>query len=307
MRRWLLNQVCRWVVRPHLARQSDHIKARSSMERAARWNLRKPRNMRVVDYGTHAEVSLGSTDETRVIFYLHGGGYIAGSPTTHAAMAARLSALTGLRVILPRYALAPENPAPAQFDAAVGAFDRLLDSGISAENVALGGDSAGGGLALSLLSHLCTTDQRPACGFFFSPWTDLALTGESLKTNAARDRLLPASRIEELVADYVVQGGRRDDPRISPLYAEFPSPPPVQIHVSETEILLDDARRMASRLRVAGGDVDLRIAPDLPHVWPIFDGFTPEARQTLKDTARFIRASFTPPLPPPEPANRSDN
>jgi len=222
-----------------------------------------------------------------VILYFHGGAYLVGAPETHAAMLAEVSRLTGLPAFLPRYRLAPEHPFPAAFDDAVTAWNRLRALGHAPGEIILGGDSAGGGLALALLAHLCRTGQPPAGAFALSPWTDLTFTSASLNTNARRDPLLPVDRIGEVRA-MILGTPPVDpaDPRLSPLFADFPDAPPVQIHVAESEILLDDSLRLQTLLP----DADIRVAGDLPHVWPILHNYLPEARDTLDTTAGFIRA-----------------
>ena len=161
--------------------------------------------------------------------------------------------------------------------------------------IILGGDSAGGGLALALLAELCDRGTPPAGLIAFSPWTDLTLSGPSLIAHAASDPLLPAARIREVIA--LIQGALpASDPRLSPLSARFKNPPPVLIQVGSDEILLDDALRMAEALRAAGGPVTLQVAPLAPHVWQIFDGWIPEARQSLREAARFARLQAGLPL-----------
>ena len=244
--------------------------------------------MLVLENEHEERVSVGNSVGRKTILYFHGGGYIAGSPATHCAMLARLSKLSGLPVVLPSYRLAPEHPAPAAFEDACAAHKRLLARGFHPGDIILGGDSAGGGLALALMAHLTQIEQAPAAGFFLSPWTDLGLTGASLTKNASRDVLLPVSRIQELVG--VVCGDCDPvDPRLSPLYAQFDKPPPILIHASKSEILWDDSRRMAERLRDCGGRVVLTAQEDAPHVWPILDGYIPEARATLKEIAAFLK------------------
>ena len=242
-------------------------------------------------------VSVGRPDPGRAILYFHGGAYIAGSPRTHRALAGRLSALSGLRVCVPRYPLAPEAPAPAAFDAAIQAWKRLGALGYAPGDIVLGGDSAGGGLALALLAHLTRDDATPAGLFAFSPWTDLTASGASVGANAARDRLLDKTRLAEVVG-YVTGDGAfpASDPRLSPLFAEFGAPPPVWLCVAETEILYDDTLRMAGNLRAAGGSVVVRHLSDAPHVWPLFDGWFPEARATTAEAASFARSCLS--LPP---------
>ena len=223
-----------------------------------------------------------------VILFFHGGAYMMGAPETHAAMIAELARLAGLPAFMPRYRLAPEHRFPAAFDDALNAWNRLRALGHTPGEIVLGGDSAGGGLALALLSHLCRIGQPPAGAFAFSPWTDLTLTGASLKANARRDPLLPVDRIGEVRSMILGAPASADpaDPRLSPLFAAFHDAPPVQIHVAETEILLDDALRLQGPLPGA----DIRVHGDLPHVWPIFHNHLPEARNTLATTASFIHA-----------------
>ncbi|NIZ13954.1 alpha/beta hydrolase [Phaeobacter sp. HF9A] len=232
-------------------------------------------------------VSVGTPLAGKVILYFHGGGYISGSPKTHAAMLGRLSQLSGLEVCAAPYPLAPEAPFPAAFEAAVAAWERVLRRGYRPSDVVLGGDSAGGGLALALLSHLCQRGTPPAALFAMSPWCDLTLSGESLTRNAARDPVFPAARIAELVGYVLPVGSDPADPRISPLFGAFPDCPPVLLHSSAAEILRDDARRMAGVLRGFGAEVTEYVHPTAPHVWHLSDGWLPEARRALCDIAYF--------------------
>ncbi|MGY9048794.1 MAG: alpha/beta hydrolase fold domain-containing protein, partial [Rhodobacterales bacterium] len=152
--------------------------------------------------------------------------------------------------------------------------------------------SAVGGPMLALLAWCCARGTVPRAVFAFSPWTDLAGTGDSLKSNQSRDALLPVERMAELVEIYM-QDADRCDPRASPLYADFPGAPPVLIQLSDTEVLRDDGLRMAERLRSFGANVTVEREADCPHVWQIFDGWLPEARVSLCHVARFIQVSFT--------------
>lgn len=225
-----------------------------------------------------------------VILYFHGGAYFFGSAQTQMPIVSQIAARTGLRAFSADYRLAPEHPFPAAFEDATSAWQGLLDLGYAPNQIILGGDSAGGGLALALLAHLCATNQRPAGLFTCSPWTDLTFTGTSLITNAAKEQILPANRFTDIRS--LILGGARPqdagDPRLSPLYATFLAPPPVLIHVADTEILRDDSLRMRNRLP----DAEIRLAGDLPHVWPLYHDFLPEARATLDETAAFILRSL---------------
>lgn len=232
----------------------------------------------------------------KVLLYLHGGGYLAGSPRTHKRLVARLCRMSGLRAFVPAYALAPEHPVPAQLADAGAAHAHLLAMGYAPGDIVLGGDSAGGGMALALLAQLCRRGQAPAAVFAWSPFCDQTFSGESVRENAGRDHFFPAGRVHEL-ARMILGDTPADDPRASPLFADFPGCPPVLLQVSGSEILRDDAVRMADRLRAAGAEMRLEVWDDAPHVWQIFDGWFPEARQAIGQTAGFIRHHLGLPSP----------
>lgn len=286
----MLNRVLRRVVRPRLVATRTPEQACVEFNRFAGLFLKRPPHLlRLVQRGSPDIhwISSGPTRARRVILYFHGGAYIAGSPLTHQGMLGRLSAMCGVRVAAPRYRLAPTYKAPAQFEDAVAAHAALLALGYPPQSIVLGGDSAGGGLAFALLSDLCARNLRPAGIFAFSPWVDLTLSGDSLRTNAEADPFLPADRVAEVVA-FTLGKASPTDPRVSPLLAEFDKPPPAQLLVGSTEILRSDAERLADRLEAAGGAVALRESPEAPHVWPLFDGYIPEAREALEEVARFV-------------------
>ena len=291
----LLNLAARWITRPLLQRTVDVDRARRDFERGARLQRLPPYLLHLVDRGPLPLhwISVRRQRLDHVILFLHGGAYLTGSPGTHLGLMARLAHLTGLQVACPDYRMAPEHPAPAAFEDAVAAHARLRALGYASDQIILGGDSAGGGLALALLADLCAKGQTPAGLFAFSPWTDLAMTGNSLQANIAHDPLLPVGRMPDVVA-MVLAGFDARDPRISPLYARFDAPPPVFIQVGQGEILLDDSRRMADVLRQAGGHVTLQEWPDCPHVWQMMDNRLPEARRALNQTADFIGSLSTP-------------
>lgn len=221
-----------------------------------------------------------------VLLYFHGGGYVFGSPATHKAMLAQIARRTGCGLILPDYRKAPEHPFPAAVDDAIAVYRAVMDR---PGGVVLGGDSAGGGLALGLLAEILRLGLPSPRGLFaFSPLTDLTGSGDSLRGNAARDVVLPAERTGEMTEMYL-QGADPKDPRASPLFGTFTHAPPVWICAGDTEILLDDTRRMAGLLREQGVQVSEVIAHDLPHVWPLFHTLLPEARATLDEVAAWIR------------------
>ncbi|MCB1348776.1 MAG: alpha/beta hydrolase fold domain-containing protein [Maritimibacter sp.] len=223
----------------------------------------------------------------RALLWFHGGAFVAGSPRTHAAMLARLARATGLEVVLPDYRRAPEHPFPAAPDDARAAFDALVARGIAPEGIVIGGDSAGGNLAFGLLAALLGEGIRPAGVVGMSPVTDLTFSGASIVENAVTDTMLPADRQGD-VPRYYLAGADPTDPRASPLFADFPAPPPVFLQYSASEILRDDNRRLVEKLRAAGGTVVADEWPDTPHVFTLFAAYVPEAREGLARTARFM-------------------
>ncbi len=285
--------------RPALAR-ADPLRLRRSFERKARILFRPPRGSRfredVLSRAGREIRALWAVgrdvddDPARgMILYFHGGGFTFGSPRTHRAMLARISGLAGLPTCLPEYRLAPEHPFPAALEDVVAAYRSFIDRGIPANRILIGGDSAGGGLAFSLLGQIRAGGLPvPAAVFAFSPMLDFTFSGVSFRENAARDVLLPAARAREVRALYL-RDAAPEDPRASPLFGRFPRACPAWLAASDTEILLDDSRRMAEKLRAEGADVSLSIAHDHPHVWPIFHNYLPEAEATLADLARWIR------------------
>ncbi len=223
-----------------------------------------------------------------VILYFHGGGYISGSPATHAALGARLSALSGMRMCLPDYRLAPEHPFPAAPIDALVAYRALLARGYPPRQIILGGDSAGGGLMFALL-HMIAQERLPMPGrvFALSPWTDLTLDQGPRLDDALNDPLLPFDRVREL-RDLYMAGADPHDPRATPLLGDFRGGPPAMIQVGSAEMLLDDSRRMAAHLRAQGIEVRLDVWPQAPHVWQNFQGRLPEADRALAQLAGFV-------------------
>ncbi|WP_226622123.1 alpha/beta hydrolase [Alloyangia pacifica] len=285
-----LNAGLRCLAKPRLARTPGPEAAARDLAQHAPLFMRQPIHLLHLRRpgGLHW-ISAGPCAPRRVIFYIHGGGYISGSPRTHQGVMGRLSLLSGTEVCAPDYPLAQEAPFPAAFEAVAAGWGRLRGLGYAPEQVVLAGDSAGGGLALSLLSVLCARGEAPAGAVVFSPWTDLAMHGESLRRNARADPFLPVGRISELV-EVVAGRAARDDPRLSPLYGAYPDCPPVRLCWSDSEILCDDGARMAARLRAAGARVEVETHPRAPHAWPVFDGWIPEARATLRRAGRFVQA-----------------
>ena len=292
-----LNIWLRTVEKPRRARAAGPEALRKMLDQQSRVLFRMPRGMQkrwlTLEEASGRiealEIVPQNQRSTGVVLYIHGGAFVFGSPGTHAAMAAALAKRLGARVIMPKYRLAPENPYPAAKEDIRAAWDALLAQGIGADQIVVGGDSAGGALALGLLADLTAAKATlPAATFGFSPLTDLSYSGDSFKTNARSEAILSVARAEELRQMYI--GAQPAAcPEISPLFADFTGATPVWLTVGDTEILCDDSRRMAQRLTAQGVEVTFDERQDLPHVWPLFHNSLPEARETLDQLAGWIR------------------
>jgi acetyl esterase/lipase len=217
-------------------------------------------------------------DEQRVLLYLHGGGYSVGSIESHRKLAGHLSRAAGVRGLIIDYRLAPEHPFPAGLDDAVTAFSWLLRQGLGATHIALGGDSAGGGLALATALALRERGLPAPAGLaLLSPWTDLASTGESLTTNTGKDLILGRGDEEDPGIGWYAGEHDVKNPLISPLYADFSDFPPFTVHVGGDELLLDDSTRLAERALAAGCDATIQVWPEMQHVFQIAAGNVPES------------------------------
>jgi acetyl esterase/lipase len=221
-------------------------------------------------------------DPDRVLLYLHGGGYTVGSIASHRKLVGHLAKAAGMRGLSVEYRLAPENPFPAGLDDAVTVFAWLLGQGIEAGHIGIGGDSAGGGLAMATALAL-RERGLPAPGglVLLSPWTDLATTGDSITSNVGKDLLL--RRVEEDSPGIGWYAGDNDvkNPLISPLYADFGGFPPFIVHVGGSELLLDDSTRVAERASAAGCDVSIEVWPEMQHVFQIAAGNVPESDSSV--------------------------
>lgn len=220
-----------------------------------------------------------------LLLYLHGGGFLACSAQTHRPITCAFAQL-GFRVFAPNYRLAPENRFPAAVQDAVEVF--LAMAGDPPQAVALAGDSAGGGLAVSLMLSLRDAARSlPKAAALFSPWTDLAATGGSLRFNAKKCAMFHSEDIPYAASLYLA-GTPPNHPLASPLYAKLAKLPPLLIHVGADETMLDDAKRLADRALEEGVTVQLKIWPVVPHAFQILWPRLPEARQSLREAAEFL-------------------
>ncbi|MBY8989766.1 MAG: alpha/beta hydrolase [Candidatus Lokiarchaeota archaeon] len=235
-------------------------------------------------------ISTPEAVEENVVLYFHGGGYVYGSINTHKEFMSRISRVSNSRVLLIDYRRAPENPFPAALEDAITAYKWLIDSeGIKPENLIIGGESAGGGLTLATLLKLRDTGiSLPAAALVLSPWADLDMTGETIRTKARVDPLANPSDLFFLASLYVGE----DDPKnpyISPLYGDLKGLPPMIIQVGSAEILLSDAERIAEKAKAADVDVILDIWEDMIHMFQMFALWSPEGQKATEKLGKFIQ------------------
>jgi len=231
------------------------------------------------------------SDFSRVLLFFHGGGYCSGSLQTHRRLVTEAGRAARMRTLAVAYRLAPEHPFPAACDDALTAWRFLRNQGIAAAHIAIGGDSAGAGLTLGLISQLRDAHgELPACAWLISPWTDLTMSGSTLVSKAAVDPLIHKEYLNELADAYLPAGMDRKDPRISPLYADFRNFPPMLIQVGSEETLLDDATRLAARAGAADVAVTLEIWSQMIHAWPLWNAHLEDGRRAIANAGAFIRA-----------------
>lgn len=230
------------------------------------------------------------SDDSRVLLFLHGGGYCSGSIVSHRRMVTEAGRKAGRRTLAVGYRLAPEHRFPAALDDAVKAWSFLRQQGIAARDIAVGGDSAGGGLTVVLMNHLRDAGKElPGCGWLVSPWTDLTLSGSTLASKEAVDPLIHEGYLRELREAYLPEGMDPRDPRVSPLLANLSGLPPLLIQVGSAETLLADATRFASSAGAAEVAVTLEVWPRMIHAWPLWNARLEAGREALAHAGAFIR------------------
>lgn len=229
----------------------------------------------------------GAADD-RYVLYLHGGGYVIGSVKTHRDLMARISRAAKAKVLGLNYRLAPEHPFPAAVDDAVAGYKWLLAQGAKPSRIAIGGDSAGGGLTAATL--VAIKDQKlptPAAGVLLSPWADMEGIGDSMKTRAQADPVVQKEGLVGMAQAYL-QGKDPKTPLAAPIYADLKGLPPLLIQVGDAETLLDDSNRLNDRAKAAGVQTKLEVWPEMIHVWQLFASFLPEGQQAIEGIGKFV-------------------
>lgn len=295
-----LNAGVRLVIRRRRWGRDEHAVARRARRlfgAAVAYQWLRSRGLRLTpvhDRSVRGEWVTPKDFDDNVVLYLHGGGYVSCSAATHRPITAALARLTGSRVFSVDYRLAPEHRFPAAADDVVAAYRWLLEQGVSASRIAVAGDSAGGGLVLSLL--LQARDRGlapPSCGVCFSAWTDLAGTGASVRLNDGHCAMFRTANIAEFAGAYLGTQSRFES-YASPAHADLSGLPPLLLQVGSTELLLDDSRLLHHKIEKSGGSSRIEIFDDVFHCWQMLDGIVPEARTALTQAAAFINRHAAP-------------
>ena len=232
-------------------------------------------------------------DDAPVLYFLHGGAYIMGSPATHRRLISFIARSGGMRAVSPDYRLAPEHRYPSQLEDSLRVWRALIRGGLDPARMAIGGDSAGGNLSIATMLALRDAGERlPAACVLLSPWLDLVGDGESHHTRSDYDPWFRPDKMPDAVKHFC-DARTAEDPLVSPVRADASNLPPTLIQVGDHEILLSDSTRFADNMRAAGGRVDLHIWPDMWHVFQYFIGLMPESAKAIDDIGRFLRSEFS--------------
>jgi monoterpene epsilon-lactone hydrolase len=233
---------------------------------------------------------VSGSDPSRVLLYFHGGGYCSGSILSHRRLVTEAGRAARMRTLAIAYRLAPEHPYPAAHEDAMTAWRFLRRQGIPADHIAVGGDSAGGNLTITLINRLrAAGEPLPACAWLLSPWTDLTMSGATLDSKDAVDPIIHKGYLGELADAYAPAPLDRKDPLISPLFSDLHDFPSTLIQVGSAETLLADATRFAAAAGAADVDVTLEIWPQMIHAWPLWNAGLEDGRRALARLGEFIR------------------
>lgn len=224
----------------------------------------------------------------RTILYLHGGLYCMSAPRTHRALTGRLALAAEARLLALDYRLAPEHAFPAALQDTLAAYRWLVKEVISPARIAIGGDSAGGGLSLAAAVSLREGRERlPAALFLISPWVDLTLSDAALASQGQADASLSVEALR--LGRYYFANEYPTHPLISPLYAELKGLPPLLIQVGGNDILLNDARRLAHKAFASWVEVEMDVWKGMWHAWHLMAPRLPEANRAIEKIGAFLR------------------
>ena len=233
------------------------------------------------------------SNSENIILYLHGGGYMEGSLKSHQDLAMRIGRVSKAKILLIDYRLAPENPFPAAINDVVSCYEWLnKNQKVPPSKIIFAGDSAGGGLTISSLLKLRELGfELPCAAICLSPWTDLAMEGNSINNNSNSDKFLKIWDVMFMASLYI-QNNDPKNPYISPIYGDLKGLPPLLIQVGSSELILDDSVRLAEKAKEAGVEVELDIWEDMIHVFQAFADWAQEGKDAIKKVGEFAQSHF---------------
>ena len=283
--------VTRRTMKNRLGASGSVVKERESLEKMSGLMSRRTPGQPATLNGVSGEWQLPQTgDGGRVILYLHGGGYVLGSPVSHRDMVGGIADAAHARAFIADYRLGPEHPFPAAVEDAVAAYQGLLDDGVDPAKLCIAGDSAGGGLTVATLVALRERKlPLPAGGICISPWADLTCASNSMTSMAEADPLLKPDALRWMAGLYL-NGQDPKSPLASPVFADLKGLPPLLIQVGTEEALYDDAITLSRVAREAGVDVTLEVWEGMMHVWHLMAKLIPEGKQAIQMIGAFVTA-----------------
>lgn len=253
-----------------------------------RWRKLRVSGISVEQISKKTQKCAGET----VVLFLHGGGYLGGIRNIYRRFAIELSSRSGgFRVYMPDYRTAPEDPFPAALKDVVKVYLWLIkERKISPKHIIVAGDSAGGGLSLAL-GHYIKRHRLPMPAKFLllSPWTDLALTGNSLRYNLKKDPLFGGTKDSMIYHNSYPGDAKVRSPYLSPLYGTFADFPPILVQAGEYEMLLSDTLRLTKKARTDKVSVQQTIYPGMFHVFQMAFGKIPESQRAWKEMEQFLK------------------
>lgn len=235
-------------------------------------------------------VTAGPVKEEQLVLFLHGGGYVSGSPRSYRSLTAAIAQACGMRVLALDYRLAPEHPFPAALEDVCQVYQWLLAHKIQPQNIVVVGDSAGGGLAIAALTHLHDMGvPMPSAAVCISPWLDLSMSCDSIRLNNEFDYLNP--NLVAACARMYLSGLDPTTPLASPLYAKLHGLPPLLIQVGSAELFCDEARNFAQAAREANVDVQLEVWEEMVHDWHMLHWLEPKAQAAIAKIGAYVKAA----------------
>lgn len=227
-------------------------------------------------------------DADRHILYIHGGGFCLFSTVFYREMVSRIALACKARALSINYRMAPKYPYPAAIEDVISAYRQLLSDGFRPSRIAVIGDSAGGGLVLSLLQNLRDNKMPlPACAVCISPWADLTLSGKSFEEKRKKDHLMRGNALQSCAAHYL-QGKDASHPSISPVFGDFSSLPPILFQVGGEEVLLNDSETAVKKSQDAGTQAELSVWPGMVHDFQLWARMLPDGRKAIREIGQFV-------------------